>query len=111
MNTADVPGLDELLGWARDLAPVEITGDAPDGTVDLDEIGVDPAAPPDPAALTDDLRGASAARGAVLATPAGARAVLAAGVPAIVPVPGQPAAALLLRLVNEMDHKEEERFR
>jgi hypothetical protein len=33
--------------------------------------------------------------------------VLAAGVPTVVPLPGQPAAALLLRLVQERFNQEE----
>jgi hypothetical protein len=49
-------------------------------------------------------------RGSVLATPAGARAALAAGVPAVVRQPGQPAATLLLQLVQaKADTDEEER--
>jgi len=113
VRAEDVPGLAELLGWARELSPVAVVGDAPAGCVDLDEDGgaLDAGQAPDVAALTGRLRGAPAARGTVLATPEGARAVLAAGVPAVVPLPGQSAAGLVLRLVQEMDHTEEERSR
>jgi hypothetical protein len=45
----------------------------------------------------------------VLASPEGARAVLLARVPRVVRLPGQPAAALLLRLVQENGNLEEER--
>ena len=110
VRTADVPGLDELLGWAHELCPVRVSPEA-DAIVDVDGdgAGLDPDAPPDAALLAERLRGATAARGAVLATPVGARAVLAAGVPTIVPLPGQREAALLLRLVQEMSHSEEEK--
>jgi hypothetical protein len=45
----------------------------------------------------------------VLATPEGARAVLAAGVRTVVRLPGQSAVALVLRLVQETIHPEEEK--
>jgi len=110
IRTSEVPGLDALVGWARELCPVQIA-DGGDGVVDLDADGaaLDPDDAPDVTQLTERLRGAAAARGAVLATPEGARAVLAAGVPTIVPLPGQREAALLLRFVQEMSHSEEEK--
>jgi pyruvate,orthophosphate dikinase len=105
-----VPGLTELLAWAEELCPVTVADSAPE-LVDLDAegLGVEGDETPDRAALTERLRGATAARGSVLATAEGARAVLAAGVPAVVRLPGQPAAALLLRLVQEMSDVEEGR--
>jgi pyruvate,orthophosphate dikinase len=111
IRASDVPGLEELLEWAREIAPAEIV-DAASEVVDLDAGGLaaDPDAAPDVEELTARLRGASAARGAVLATPEGARAALAAGVRTIVPLPGQQPAALLLRLVQEMSHPEEEKI-
>jgi pyruvate,orthophosphate dikinase len=106
----DVPGLAELLGWARDECTVELVDDAGDA-LDLDALGVaaDAEDRADVAALTERLRGASTVRGSVLATPEGARAVLAAGVKRVAPLPGQPAGPLLLRLVQEMSQPEEER--
>jgi hypothetical protein len=65
--------------------------------------------PPDADDLAARLRGATAARGSVLATPEGARAVLAAGVRTVVRLPGQSAVGLLLALVQETIHPEEEK--
>ena len=109
VEASDVPGLDQLVGWARELSPVEVVDDAPE-LVDLDAsgLGVEAEGDPDVERLAAELRGAAAARGSVLATPAGARALLAAGVPVVARQPGQPAAALLLRLVQAMQQTEEE---
>jgi pyruvate,orthophosphate dikinase len=100
----EVPGLSELIGWARELSPVAVL-DAAEGAVDLDAAGivVDEGAP-DLATLTEHLRGASAARGSVLATAEGARAVLMADVGTVERLPGQHEAALLLRLAQEAIH-------
>jgi pyruvate,orthophosphate dikinase len=108
---ADVPRLPELLEWAREQSRVTVAGDAPAGTVDLDAAGVLPDAEgdPDPDALDRALAGASAARGAVLATPAGAAAAVHAGVAAVVPIPGQDPVTLLLRLAQASGRPEEER--
>jgi pyruvate, orthophosphate dikinase len=110
VRVADVPGLEELVAWARDLSPVEVV-DRAAGAVDLDAAGagVDAEGPPDADELAALLRGAAAARGSVLATPEGARAVLAAGVRTVVRLPGQSAVALVLRLVQETIHPEEEK--
>lgn len=109
VEEAEVPGLSRLLEWAGDRCPVEIVDDAP-GALDLDAAGasLDEGAP-DPEALAAQLRGAAAARGSVLASAAGARAVLLAGVPRVARLPGQHAALLLLRLVQEKGNLEEER--
>jgi pyruvate,orthophosphate dikinase len=100
----EVPGLSELIAWARELSPVAVVESA-DDVVDLDAEGavVDEGAP-DLATLTERLRGTSAARGSVLATAEGARAVLAAGVGTVERLPGQHEAALLLRLAQEKIH-------
>jgi pyruvate,orthophosphate dikinase len=105
VDPAEVPGLPRLLGWAAELSPVEVVEEGPPGALDLDAEGasLDEGAP-DPAALAERLRGAAAARGSVLASAEGARAVLLAGVPRVVRLPGQPAAALLLRLAQEQVH-------
>lgn len=96
-----VPGLTRLLRWAEELSPVEVVDEAEDA-LDLDAEGaaLDEGAP-DPAELARRLRGAAAARGSVLASAEGARAVLLAGVPRVVRLAGQPAAALQLRLAQE----------
>ena len=72
----------------------------PRSVVDLDEAGssLDPEdAPPTPTRSPQRLAGAPAARGSVLATAEGARAVVRSGVPAVVAAAraarGQPAAA------------------
>jgi pyruvate,orthophosphate dikinase len=109
IDAAEVPGLTELIGWAAELSPVDVVDEAP-GAVDLDAEGValDEGAP-DREALAERLRGAQAARGSVLASVEGARALLAAGVARVERLPGQPAAALLLRLAQEKANLEEEK--
>jgi pyruvate,orthophosphate dikinase len=108
-TTAEVPGLDRLLEWAREASPVEVVDDAP-GSVDLDEagLGLDEGGGADAGALRDALEGARAARGAVLATEAGARALLDAGVEKLVRQAGQHEAALLLRIVQALPRTENE---
>ncbi len=62
--------------------------------------------------LAARMRGADAVTGSVLSTQAGARAVLQSGVPTVVRLPGQHAAALLLRLAQEnvnLDKRRRER--
>jgi pyruvate, orthophosphate dikinase len=110
VRTSEVSGLDELVGWAQELSPVAVAEDAPE-LVDLDAqgLGADAEGGPDVERLTAALEGAAAARGSVLATPEGAQALLAAGVPTLVRQPGQSAAALLLRVVQAMPEPEEER--
>jgi pyruvate,orthophosphate dikinase len=97
----EVPGLAQLLQWARSLSPAEVVEDAPQ-VLDLDAAGVtmSPDAPPDVEDLTARLRGARAVRGTVLSTPEGAAAVVRSGVPTVVALPGQHSATLLLRLVH-----------
>jgi pyruvate, orthophosphate dikinase len=109
VDPTEIPGLSELIEWARELSPVEVVDEAP-GAVDLDAEGVmiDEGAP-DPEALAERLRGAAAARGSVLASAEGARALIAAGVPKLERLPGQPTAALLLRLAQEKANLEEEK--
>jgi pyruvate, orthophosphate dikinase len=111
VRPSDVDGLEELLSWARAIAPVQVAETAPE-VVDLDAEGIraDPEAAPDVEALTERLRGAGAVQGTVLATPEGARAALAAGVRTIVALPGQRPAALLLALVQEMTDPQEEKI-
>jgi pyruvate,orthophosphate dikinase len=104
VDPAQVPGLPELIEWARELCPVAVV-DAAEGALDLDAEGaaLDDGAP-DEAALTESLRGAAAAKGSVLATAVGARAVLGAGVGTVERLPGQHEAALVLRLAQEAIH-------
>ena len=101
VDPASVPGLPELIGWAREASPAVVV-DAAEGAVDLDATGValDEGAP-DLAILTEALRGATAAKGSALATAEGARAVIGAGVGTVERLPGQHEAALLLRLAQE----------
>jgi pyruvate,orthophosphate dikinase len=102
VRAEDDPALSRLLAWAREACPVQVVEEVPDGTVDLDAagVGLDPSTPPDPEHVVGLLTGASCARGAVIATPAGAGAVLEAGVPAVVAAPGQPPLVLLLALLH-----------
>jgi pyruvate,orthophosphate dikinase len=107
VDPAAVEGLPQLLEWARERCPVEIVESDPDA-VDLDAAGASlEESAPDPAELAAKLRGAAAARGSVLAGAEGARALLAAGVPRVVRLAGQPEAALLLRFVQEQGNLEE----
>ena len=110
VDPAEVPGLTELIEWARELSPVAVVEAQQTEAIDLDAEGVivDEGAP-DVAALTESLRGAKATRGSVLATAEGARAVLAAGVGTVERLPGQHEAALLLRLAQEKANLEEEK--
>jgi pyruvate,orthophosphate dikinase len=98
----DDPALSRLLEWAREASPVQVVEEAPEGTVDLDPagVGLDPSTPPDPPHVVGLLTGASCARGAVIATPAGAAAVLKVGVPAVAAAPGQHPLVLLLHLLH-----------
>jgi hypothetical protein len=100
--SSEVPGLDQLLDWARELCPVDVV-DSADEVLDLDAAGfsLDPDTEPDEEALTERMSGAPAVTGSILSTAAGARAVLRSGVPAVIRLPGQHAAVLLLRLVQE----------
>jgi pyruvate,orthophosphate dikinase len=107
VDPAAVEGLPRLLEWARERCPVEIVDSDPEA-VDLDAAGASlEESAPDPAELAAKLRGAAAARGSVLAGAEGARALLAAGVPRVVRLAGQPEAALLLRFVQEQGNLEE----
>ncbi|MGE5407229.1 MAG: pyruvate, phosphate dikinase [Syntrophothermus sp.] len=109
VDPATVPGLAELIAWARELSPVAVV-DAAEDPLDLDAGGaaLDESAP-DVEALVAALRGAAAARGSALATAEGARAVLLAGVGTVEMLPGQHEAALLLRLAQEKANLEEEK--
>jgi pyruvate,orthophosphate dikinase len=104
----DVEGLAELLAWARERSPVTVADHAPDA-LDLDAagVGLDPDARVDVEALVALLRDAPAARGAVLATADGARAVLRSGLTTVAPAPGQHPAALLLRIVQVLNEEEQ----
>jgi pyruvate,orthophosphate dikinase len=107
VDPAEVPGLERLIEWARELSPVEVVEDGEAIDLDVEGASVEEAAP-DPEALAERLRGAPAASGSVLATAAGARALLKAGVPRVRRLQGQAAAALLLRLAQEKANLEEE---
>jgi pyruvate, orthophosphate dikinase len=111
VDPASVPGLPELVEWARELSPARVVDEAP-GAVDLDAGGaaLDESAP-DVEALVESLKGAEAARGSVLATAEGARALIKAGVGTVQRLPGQHEAALLRRLAQEKANLEEEKER
>jgi pyruvate,orthophosphate dikinase len=99
VRSEDVPGLDSIIEWARELCPVAVVDEAQD-FLDLDEDGSSLDSDADAELPVDRLRGVPAVAGSVLSTPAGARAVLASGVPVVVRLPGQHAAVLLLALVH-----------
>jgi pyruvate, orthophosphate dikinase len=109
IDPAEVPGLAALIEWAGELSPIEVVEEAP-GALDLDAEGeaLEQGAP-DPEELAAALRGAEAARGSALASAEGARAAVQAGVGRVQRLPGQPAAALLLRFAQAKCNLEEER--
>jgi pyruvate,orthophosphate dikinase len=100
VRTEDDPALSKLWQWAREDGAVQIVDEAPGDLVDLDAagVGLDPAGPARPEQITELLAGARCARGAVLASAAGAEAVLAAGVATVAPSTGQHPLVLLLHL-------------
>jgi pyruvate,orthophosphate dikinase len=106
----DVPGLNTLVAWARELSPVEVVDEAVD-VRDLDVGGVRMEADGrlDIEALAEQMRGAPAVIGSMLTTTDGARAVLRSGVSTVVRGAAQREAVLLLQLVraNEKRDKEE----
>jgi len=106
----DVPGLNTLLAWAREVSRVEVADETPE-VLDLDESGVqlDPAGGLDIDALADYMRGAKAVTGSMITTADGARAVVLSGVPTVVPAAGQQHALLLLRLAQAEGHNDKEK--
>ncbi|HEX4107269.1 MAG TPA: pyruvate, phosphate dikinase [Solirubrobacteraceae bacterium] len=96
-DAGSVPGFDALLAWAREQCPVRIVESAEE-VVDLDaRTGeVDPSIE----ALAEVIRGAPAVAGCVVASAAGARAVVASGVTTVVRRPEQDEALLLLHLAH-----------
>ena len=106
----EVPALETLVAWARELSPADVVEQAPDA-LDLDRLGVefDAQGGLDVDDLAGHMRGATAVTGSMLASADGARAVLRAGVPTVVRRPGQKEAVLLLQLVQArgQDDKEE----
>jgi pyruvate, orthophosphate dikinase len=101
VDPAEVPGLLDLITWARERSPVALLGTARD-VLDLDAGGVrlEPDRKPDVDALADVMRGARAVRGSVLGSAEGALAVIRSGVPAVVPLAGQRPEVLLMRLAQ-----------
>ena len=102
VRVEDDPGLSRLLAWAREACPVHVGAPDGPGTRHLDEVGLglDPANPPDRDTVASALQGATGASGAVLATPAGAEALLQAGVPSVTLAPAQHELVVLLALVH-----------
>jgi pyruvate,orthophosphate dikinase len=102
VRVEDDPSLSRLLELAGEASPVQVVEEPEDGTRDLDAAGVALAADeaPDRARIAEAIAGSRSVRGSVLACPAGADAVLDAGVRTVVTCPGQPPLALLLHLVH-----------
>jgi pyruvate, orthophosphate dikinase len=105
----DVPALETLVAWARELSPVEVVKEAP-LVLDLDQFGVefDAEGGLDVDLLAAHMQGARAVTGSMLASAGGARAVLRAGVRAVVCRPGQQEAVLLLRLLQARGSEDKE---
>jgi pyruvate,orthophosphate dikinase len=106
----EVPGLNTLVFWARELSPVEVVDEAAE-VRDFDQarVPIDADGRLDVDLLADHMRGAPAVTGSILTTTDGTRAVLQSGVSTVVRGPAQRAAILLLQLVqaNEKRDKEE----
>ena len=100
----EVPGLETLAAWASELSPVSVVDEAPD-VLDLDdlEVAVDARGEIDTEALASRMSGSAAVRGSILASPEGARAVIASGVPSVLRLPGQPGAVLLVQILRAED--------
>jgi pyruvate,orthophosphate dikinase len=105
----DVPGLLELVEWARELSPVQVVDEAAD-VLALDDLDLrlDVEGGLDVVALAERMRGASAVTGSMLMTADGARATVQSGVSTVVRRPGQQPAILLLRLVQAQRRHEED---
>ena len=99
VRSQDVPGLDTIVAWARERCLVAVVDEAPE-VLDLDEAGLSIDTDADAERLAERMRGAPAVAGSILATAAGARAVLRAGVPTVIRLPGQHTAVMLVRLVQ-----------
>jgi pyruvate,orthophosphate dikinase len=102
VRVEDDPALSKLFQWARETSPVQVDEEPGEDTLDLDAAGIGLAAgeTPDTARIAEALDGSRSARGAVLASAAGADAVLHAGVRTVVTSAGQSPLALLLHLVH-----------
>jgi pyruvate,orthophosphate dikinase len=105
----EVPGLNTLASWARELSPVEVVGKAKN-VRDLDQarVPLDADGRLDVGLLADHMRGAPAVTGSMLATTDGARAVLRSGVSTVVRGPAQRTAILLLHLVQADAERDKE---
>ncbi|HWE09111.1 MAG TPA: pyruvate, phosphate dikinase [Solirubrobacteraceae bacterium] len=100
-RAGDVPGLADLIAWARERVQITLAAEHP-RVLDLDAAGLrlEPERRSDPAALARAMCGAAAISGSVLGSAEGAQAAVRCGVPVIVPLPGQREEVLLLRLAQ-----------
>jgi len=105
----EVPGLNTLVSWARELSSVEVVDEAAE-VRDLDHarVPMDADGRLDVELLADHMRGAPAVTGSMLTTPDGARAVLRSGVSTVVRGPAQREAVLLLQLVQAHRERDKE---
>jgi pyruvate,orthophosphate dikinase len=108
VRVEDDPALARLMQWAQEACPVQVVDQVDTDLVDLDEAGVvlDPSGSTDRAALAAALRGCRCARGSILASAAGAEAVLDAGVQMVVTGSGQNRLILLLHLAQAHGRRE-----
>jgi pyruvate,orthophosphate dikinase len=95
------PLLSQLAAWAAERSPVRVTdhADGLDPAAIFDVDGLPDLGEPD--VLANALQGRAIARGVALATPAGARAAVAAGVAHIVTTPVLPALLAILAARRE----------
>jgi pyruvate, orthophosphate dikinase len=102
VDVDDDPALSRLLEWARGASPVRVVDDQDDSTIDLDaaSVGLDPDAGSQVEEITAVLAGKRSARGGMLASAAGADALLGAGVGAVVPTAAQHPLVLLMHLLH-----------
>jgi pyruvate,orthophosphate dikinase len=105
----DVPGLNTLVTWARELSPVQVVDVAAEvRDLDRGRVHVDADGRLDIELLADRMRDAPAVTGSMLTTADGARAVLRSGVTTVVRGPAQREAMVLLQLVQAEGERDKE---
>jgi pyruvate,orthophosphate dikinase len=105
----EVPGLNTLVSWARELSPVEVVEQAAEvRNLDQARVPMDADGRLDVELFVDHMRGAPAVTGSMLTTTDGARAVVQSGVSTVVRAPSQRVAILLLQLVHADRERDKE---
>lgn len=108
VRVEDDPALSRLLQWAQQVSPVNVIEVPTADAVDLDAVGIGLNADelPEESEVIAALQGAQRACGAILGTPRGADAAVAAGLSTIVITAEQHALVVLLHLLHAQARKE-----